>query len=222
MSAISKNSLKVTKNSASAIKPLAKIDDITYLYFSPHQCIREVSRMRNYIIALAVIMLLLFGCATQQQPTGVSTTGAGGALGSATPNNTQAQPTTGALVADNAQGAPSSAPDTSPASAPQAGAPAVSATAPAPVVINVKARDWAFDPATITVKKGVPVTIVVTSEDVAHGFAILDFNVNLHVDAGQTAQVTFTPDKAGTFTFFCSVFCGQGHKAMKGTLVVEE
>jgi len=33
--------------------------------------------------------------------------------------------------------------------------------------------------------------------------------------------VTITPDKPGTFVFFCDVFCGDGHEEMAGTLVVE-
>jgi cytochrome c oxidase subunit 2 len=33
--------------------------------------------------------------------------------------------------------------------------------------------------------------------------------------------VTLTPDKAGSFTFFCDIFCGDGHEDMEGTLVVE-
>jgi cytochrome c oxidase subunit 2 len=29
-----------------------------------------------------------------------------------------------------------------------------------------------------------------------------------------------TPDKSGTFTFLCDVFCGTGHEEMSGTLIV--
>jgi heme/copper-type cytochrome/quinol oxidase subunit 2 len=32
--------------------------------------------------------------------------------------------------------------------------------------------------------------------------------------------LSFTPDKAGTFTFLCDVFCGDGHEGMSGRLVV--
>jgi cytochrome c oxidase subunit 2 len=32
--------------------------------------------------------------------------------------------------------------------------------------------------------------------------------------------VEFVADKAGTFTFSCSVYCGKGHRGMKGELVV--
>ena len=92
---------------------------------------------------------------------------------------------------------------------------------PAPVLIGVTARQWAFEPSTITVKLGQKVTLNITSTDVTHGIGIPDFGVNTNLEAGKTSAVTFTPDKTGSFTFFCSVFCGSGHRDMKGTLVVE-
>jgi cytochrome c oxidase subunit 2 len=33
-------------------------------------------------------------------------------------------------------------------------------------------------------------------------------------------QLQRTPDKTGTFTFLCDVFCGSGHEDMSGTLIV--
>ena len=38
----------------------------------------------------------------------------------------------------------------------------------------------------------------------------------------EATRVSLTPDKAGTFTFACDVFCGDGHDEMTGTLVVTE
>jgi hypothetical protein len=37
---------------------------------------------------------------------------------------------------------------------------------------------------------------------------------------GQTASLQFTPDRTGSFTFLCDVFCGSGHEDMNGTLIV--
>lgn len=84
------------------------------------------------------------------------------------------------------------------------------------------AKQFTFEPSTITVKKGDTVRINLNSVDVDHGIGIKEFNVNLKVDAGKTESVEFIADKAGTFTMFCNVFCGADHKNMKGTLVVEE
>lgn len=95
-------------------------------------------------------------------------------------------------------------------------------TAPTVKTITVVAKRWSFEPAVITVKKGDRVRMLIESRDVTHGIKIPDFNINQNLVAGETTVVEFTADKAGSFGFFCSVFCGQGHGSMRGTLVVEE
>ncbi|MBT7762995.1 hypothetical protein HN734_04005 [Candidatus Woesearchaeota archaeon] len=83
------------------------------------------------------------------------------------------------------------------------------------------ARKFEFEPAEIRVMEGDTVRITVTSEDVAHGIAISEFDVKEDFGPGETVTVEFVADKKGTFTFFCSVFCGTGHREMVGQLVVE-
>jgi cytochrome c oxidase subunit 2 len=90
-----------------------------------------------------------------------------------------------------------------------------------PKIINVSAKQWSFDPAEIRVKKGEKVRLVITSTDVTHGFSLPTFNVSATLQPGVATTVEFTPDKTGSFPFFCSVFCGSGHANMRGTLVVE-
>jgi len=86
----------------------------------------------------------------------------------------------------------------------------------------VAASQFTFDPETIRVKEGDTVRLVVTSTDVPHGLSIPEFGVNSGaIGAGETKTVEFVANKKGTYAFFCSVFCGSGHKSMKGTLVVE-
>jgi|GEM_PF-5876483 len=87
---------------------------------------------------------------------------------------------------------------------------------------SLSAKTWEFSPNQVTVKKGVPVRLKITSLDVNHGFALPEFDINEKLTPGAIVTVEFTPDKAGSFSFFCSVFCGSGHSGMKGTLVVEE
>jgi len=93
---------------------------------------------------------------------------------------------------------------------------------PAPRRIEIVAKRFDFTPGELTVKNGVPVTLVLTSKDVPHGIKFKDFNVVLDVKKGETKEVTFTPDKTGTFVGQCSVFCGSGHGAMKLILHVTE
>lgn len=83
------------------------------------------------------------------------------------------------------------------------------------------AKQFEFSPSTITVKKGVPVKLTITSEDTPHGFSLPEFGISQDINPGTPTVVQFTPDKAGTFNFACSVFCGGGHGGMSGTLVVE-
>lgn len=97
---------------------------------------------------------------------------------------------------------------------------AVSATATK--TFNITARQWEFDPSTITVDKGDSVTLNITSEDVTHGFSLPQFGVSKTLSPGATTTATFIADEAGTFTFSCSVSCGTGHSSMRGTLVVNE
>lgn len=89
-------------------------------------------------------------------------------------------------------------------------------------VVKLTAKRFAFEPSSITVKKGEPVVIEITSSDVPHGFALPDFNVQTEVSPGKTSPVSFTPDKAGDFTFACNIFCGSGHEEMSGTIKVTE
>ncbi|OGJ52306.1 hypothetical protein A2335_02915 [Candidatus Peregrinibacteria bacterium RIFOXYB2_FULL_32_7] len=82
-------------------------------------------------------------------------------------------------------------------------------------------KQWEFNPSEITVNKGDMVRLKITSLDVEHGIAIPDFNVKANLKPGKETIVEFVPDKTGTFTFFCSVYCGEEHKEMKGVLIVQ-
>ncbi|MFN7991724.1 MAG: cupredoxin domain-containing protein [Candidatus Micrarchaeia archaeon] len=89
------------------------------------------------------------------------------------------------------------------------------------VEINMTVKQFGYSPSVINVQKGDHVKLTITSLDVAHGFSLPDFNVNAQIPAGKTAVVEFDADKAGTFEFRCSVFCGSGHGDVKGTLIVK-
>jgi cytochrome c oxidase subunit 2 len=84
----------------------------------------------------------------------------------------------------------------------------------APKRIEITAKQFNFEPAEITLKKGQPTVIVLKSADVGHGLRIRELNVAVKVDKGGTAEVQFTPDKTGDFVGHCIVFCGPGHGSM--------
>ncbi|MBI5065157.1 cupredoxin domain-containing protein [Candidatus Woesearchaeota archaeon] len=85
----------------------------------------------------------------------------------------------------------------------------------------VEAFNWGFKPKTIEVNQGDRVKITAKSDDVDHGLAISAYGINIKLTPGKEETVEFIADKKGTFPFYCSVFCGQGHREMTGTLVVK-
>ena len=87
--------------------------------------------------------------------------------------------------------------------------------------IQVTAKKYEFNPAVITVKQGQQVKLVITATDRDHGFKLAAYNIEQKLKKGVATPVEFTADKAGTFPFECSEFCGLGHSRMKGKLVVE-
>ncbi len=86
---------------------------------------------------------------------------------------------------------------------------------------TVTARQFAFEPSTLTVDKGDHVRLKVTSADVKHGFAIDEYGINQQLTPGQEVTVDFVADKSGEFQFYCSVVCGAGHREMTGKLIVQ-
>lgn len=82
------------------------------------------------------------------------------------------------------------------------------------------ATDFAFTPGVIEVNEGDTVILYITSTDVAHGIAIPEFNVKEELPLGEQKTVQFVADKKGTFNFYCNVYCGDGHREMTGSLVV--
>lgn len=88
--------------------------------------------------------------------------------------------------------------------------------------IQVTAKKYEFSPNPIQVKKGDHVKLIITATDADHGFKLEAFHVEQKLKKGVPTTVEFTADKAGTFPFKCSVFCGIHHGSMKGSLVVEE
>ena len=89
-------------------------------------------------------------------------------------------------------------------------------------VIQIKAKRFEYLPNEITLKKGVPVRLELTSLDRLHGFNCPAFKIRGDVRPNQITKISFTPDKVGTFEFHCDNFCGEGHENMSGKFVVTE
>ncbi len=75
---------------------------------------------------------------------------------------------------------------------------------------------------TMNVVKGQSVTIHVENNDSeTHGFAIAQYLPGgMTLQAGQSKDVTFTADQAGSFQIFCNIWCAAHHFQQHGRLVV--
>jgi cytochrome c oxidase subunit II len=96
------------------------------------------------------------------------------------------------------------------------------ATEPTPKVVEISAKKFEFTPAEITLKKGEPVILRLTSTDRVHGFMSKPLKIDTDIAAGKTTDVEVTPDTAGDFTVICDHYCGLGHGNMKMKVSVVE
>jgi cytochrome c oxidase subunit 2 len=98
----------------------------------------------------------------------------------------------------------------------------VATAADAPRRIEVVAKRFAFVPAELTLKKGMPVVLVFRSADVTHGIKFKELNLQTEIGKEGTNELSFTPMQMGDFVGHCSHFCGAGHGSMVLTLHVTE
>ena len=97
---------------------------------------------------------------------------------------------------------------------------AAQASSPQAKVIKISAKRFEYTPGHLTLKKGQPVILEITSRDVLMGFNLPEFNVRADALPDKVTRVSFVPDKTGKFIFLCDIFCGTGHEQMQGTLTV--
>lgn len=91
--------------------------------------------------------------------------------------------------------------------------------------IHVKAYQFFFTPDKIVVNKGERVRLIISAEDIPHGFeiegfAIEDYDIDTIIRPGFPLTLEFTADKTGVWEFICSIYCGFGHSTMKGLFIV--
>jgi mono/diheme cytochrome c family protein/plastocyanin len=90
-----------------------------------------------------------------------------------------------------------------------------------PLIHVSMAEEGGWTPNTLKAEVGKPLTLHLTSDDVMHGFAVGQMDMEaVDVAPGKVTEVTLTFDKAGTYTFFCTRWCGLNHWRMRGTIEV--
>ena len=97
-------------------------------------------------------------------------------------------------------------------------------------VIDVEASMSGFDQKEIRVKANQPVTVRLTSLDNSHHtdgggkhqWAVDELGVDIIAQPESSNYMTFTPEKPGTYTFYCDICCGgKANPTMNGQIIVE-
>ncbi|PTX96658.1 Sec-dependent nitrous-oxide reductase [Opitutus sp. ER46] len=82
-----------------------------------------------------------------------------------------------------------------------------------------------FVPERIEVNEGdelvIHVTNVEQTPDMIHGLGIVEQNVNVVIDPGETKTIRLPMKKTGVFPFYCTNFCSALHQEMQGYLAVK-
>jgi cytochrome c oxidase subunit II len=92
----------------------------------------------------------------------------------------------------------------------------------APRTIEIHAKRFSFQPSEITLKKGEPVKLELTSDDVPHSLLIESLHIKGAMTKGHVTEVLVTPEQVGDFKGKCGRFCGSGHGSMTFTVHVTD
>ncbi len=92
------------------------------------------------------------------------------------------------------------------------------------VTVKMVAVRSTLTPTDFEIKEGDEITIAITNieqtTDELHGLGILDYNINIVVDPGETKTVTFKARKKGVYPYYCTNFCSALHQEMQGYMIV--
>ena len=88
-------------------------------------------------------------------------------------------------------------------------------------MIAIRSR---FLPDRVDVRQGDEVVIHVTNveqtTDMIHGLGLVEHDINLIIDPGETKTLRFTAEKTGVFPYYCTNFCSALHQEMQGYFTV--
>lgn len=87
---------------------------------------------------------------------------------------------------------------------------------------EVVASRSGFTPSVIKAHKGETIHLRLTSRDQEHCFAVEAFRVEKRIVPGRATTVDITPDRAGTFPYYCCLESGAAAETERGRLVVAE
>jgi mono/diheme cytochrome c family protein/plastocyanin len=77
-------------------------------------------------------------------------------------------------------------------------------------------------PNNLSATVGEPLHLYLTSDDVMHGFGIGQMDLqDVEIKPGEVVEFSITFDTPGTYTFYCTRWCGPNHWRMRGTIEVD-
>jgi len=90
-----------------------------------------------------------------------------------------------------------------------------------PLIHARMAENGGWNPDVIQAEVGQPLDLKLTSDDVVHGFAVGQMDMqSVDILPGKVTDITLTFDKPGIYTFFCTRWCGLNHWRMRGAIEV--
>jgi cytochrome c oxidase subunit 2 len=88
--------------------------------------------------------------------------------------------------------------------------------------VEIMASHRGFQPFTVSLRRGEPVRIVLSTADDAHCFAVDAFRLEKRITPGRTTSFDFTPDRSGTFPFYCCLESGRAAVIERGHLEIQD
>jgi len=93
-----------------------------------------------------------------------------------------------------------------------------------PAAVELRGRmasEGGWTPSEIAVNVGEPLRLRLVSDDVVHGFGVGKTPVEaVDLYPGKPRTLTLVFDRPGTYTYYCTRWCGVNHWRMRGTIVV--
>jgi mono/diheme cytochrome c family protein len=91
-------------------------------------------------------------------------------------------------------------------------------------IIELRARmpeNGGWLPEALTVETGEPILVRLTSDDVVHGFAVGQNEMDpVDISPGRFYEVRLVFNQPGKYTFYCTRWCGANHWRMRGVIGV--
>lgn len=88
--------------------------------------------------------------------------------------------------------------------------------------IAVRASRAGFTPASISLRRGEAARLELTAADAEHCFAVDALRIEKRIVPGKTTTLDLTPDRVGTFAYYCCLESGAAAEKERGKLIVTE